>query len=246
MMGPSFGTAFVLLSVSVVKVFDVVVAMTQGGPGLASEVPAKFIIDNLLVRANIGLASAASTVLLLTVLALLAPWFYARAHASRRAERVARALRASEPQGRPHERARAVASRGLGVESVAERRRARAAASRIPRPARIGLYVFLVTAALLFLLPLYVMVATSIKPMEEIRLGNLFALPVKVTLAPWAQAWMSACTGPGVRRHPRRLHELGGHRRAQHGAVDPAGRAQRLRAVVLAAARGAGACSSCC
>jgi len=99
MLGPSFGTAFVLLSVSVVKVFDVVVAMTQVGPGLASEVPAKFIIDNLLVRANIGLASAASTVLLLTVLALLAPWFYARAHASRRAERVARAMRASATQG---------------------------------------------------------------------------------------------------------------------------------------------------
>lgn len=99
MLGPSFGTAFVLLSVSVVKVFDVVVAMTQGGPGLASEVPAKFIIDNLLVRANIGLASAASTVLLLMVLALLAPWFYARAHASRRAERVARAMRASATQG---------------------------------------------------------------------------------------------------------------------------------------------------
>ena len=97
MMGPSFGTAFVLLAVGVVKVFDVVVAMTQGGPGLASEVPAKFIIDNLLVRANIALASAASTVLLLTVLALLAPWFYARAHASRRDERVARALRAGEP-----------------------------------------------------------------------------------------------------------------------------------------------------
>jgi glucose/mannose transport system permease protein len=97
MMGPSFGTAFVLLAVGVVKVFDVVVAMTQGGPGLASEVPAKFIIDNLLVRANIALASAASTVLLLTVLALLAPWFYARAHASRRDERVARALRVGEP-----------------------------------------------------------------------------------------------------------------------------------------------------
>jgi len=99
MLGGSIATALVLLSVGVVKVFDVVVAMTQGGPGLASEVPAKFIIDNLLVRANIGLASAASTVLLLTVLALLAPWFYARAHASRRGERVARALRASATQG---------------------------------------------------------------------------------------------------------------------------------------------------
>ena len=78
MLWPSIATALVLLSVSVVKVFDVVVAMTQGGPGLASEVPAKFIIDHLFGRANIGLASAASTVLLLTVLMLLVPWMYAR------------------------------------------------------------------------------------------------------------------------------------------------------------------------
>ena len=85
---------------------------------------------------------------------------------------------------------------GLGEESVAERRRVpRRPNGRLPRPARIGLYVFLVTAALAFLLPLYVMVATSIKPMEEIRLGNLFSLPVRLTLQPWAQAWMSACTG---------------------------------------------------
>jgi glucose/mannose transport system permease protein len=78
LLRPSFATAFVLLAVTVVKVFDVVVAMTQGGPGLASEVPAKFIIDNLFGRANIGLASAASTVMLATVLAFLAPWLYAR------------------------------------------------------------------------------------------------------------------------------------------------------------------------
>jgi glucose/mannose transport system permease protein len=54
----------VLLFVMVVKVFDAVVAMTQGGPGTASEVPAKFIMDYLFGRANIGLASAASIVLL--------------------------------------------------------------------------------------------------------------------------------------------------------------------------------------
>ena len=91
----------------------------------------------------------------------------------------------------------AVPSRGLGMEAVAERRQVphRRPGHRMPRPARIGLYVFLVTAAALFLLPLYVMLVTSIKPMEEIRLGNLFSLPVKVTLEPWAQAWMSACTG---------------------------------------------------
>jgi glucose/mannose transport system permease protein len=83
-LGPAFGTAFVLLAVGVVKVYDAVVAMTQGGPGIASEVPAKFIMDHLFTRANVGLASAASTVMLLTVLALLVPWWYARSVAARR------------------------------------------------------------------------------------------------------------------------------------------------------------------
>ncbi len=62
-------------------------------------------------------------------------------------------------------------------------------------PARLGIYAFLATAAVFFLLPLYVMVVTSLKPMEEIRLGDIFALPHTVTLAPWRQAWASACTG---------------------------------------------------
>ena len=87
MLGPSFATAFVLLAVGVIKVYDVVVAMTQGGPGTASEVPAKFIMDYLFGRANLGLASAASTVLLLTVLALLVPWMFARQRAAARASR---------------------------------------------------------------------------------------------------------------------------------------------------------------
>jgi glucose/mannose transport system permease protein len=78
MLGPSVSTAFVLLFVMVVKVFDSVVAMTQGGPGTASEVPAKFIMDYLFGRANIGLASAASIVLLSTVLAIVAPLYYVR------------------------------------------------------------------------------------------------------------------------------------------------------------------------
>jgi len=86
-LGPAFGTAFVLLAVGVVKFYDVVVAMTQGGPGDASEVPAKFIMDNLFTRANVGLASAASTVLLLTVLALLVPWWYVRSVQAKREKR---------------------------------------------------------------------------------------------------------------------------------------------------------------
>ena len=86
MLGPSISTAFILLFVAVVKLFDAVVAMTQGGPGTASEVPAKFIMDYLFGRANIGLASAASIVLLATVLAILAPFLYARSRAASRKE----------------------------------------------------------------------------------------------------------------------------------------------------------------
>lgn len=62
-------------------------------------------------------------------------------------------------------------------------------------PARMGVYGFLIVAALFFLLPLYVMLVTSVKPMGEIRLGTLFALPLHPTLEPWLQAWQSACTG---------------------------------------------------
>ncbi len=78
MLAPTMATVFILLATMVVKLYDAVVSMTQGGPGTASEVPAKFIMDHLFLRANIGLASAGAVVLLLTVLALLAPWAYAR------------------------------------------------------------------------------------------------------------------------------------------------------------------------
>ena len=69
-----------------------------------------------------------------------------------------------------------------------------------PRPkrltaGRVGLYAFLVIAALFFLIPLYVMIITSLKPMSEIRLGNLFALPSDPSFYAWAKAWSSACTG---------------------------------------------------
>jgi glucose/mannose transport system permease protein len=62
-------------------------------------------------------------------------------------------------------------------------------------PGRIGVYAFLVLAGLFFLLPMYVMGITSIKPMPEIREGNIFALPLALTFEPWATAWSSACTG---------------------------------------------------
>jgi glucose/mannose transport system permease protein len=59
----------------------------------------------------------------------------------------------------------------------------------------LGVYAFLLTSALFFLLPLYVMIVTSLKPMTEIRLGNILSLPMHFTLDAWRVAWQSACTG---------------------------------------------------
>jgi glucose/mannose transport system permease protein len=76
MLGPSFATAAVLLATSVVRLYDLIVAMTNGGPGLASEVPAKFVMDHLFERGNLGLATAAATSMLITVAAVVVPWLY--------------------------------------------------------------------------------------------------------------------------------------------------------------------------
>ncbi|MDF1777790.1 MAG: carbohydrate ABC transporter permease [Rhizobiaceae bacterium] len=62
-------------------------------------------------------------------------------------------------------------------------------------PTRIMIYLVLAVAAIYYLLPLYVMIVTSLKGMPEVRLGNIFAPPVEVTFEPWAKAWDTACTG---------------------------------------------------
>ncbi|MEM8540355.1 MAG: carbohydrate ABC transporter permease, partial [Pseudomonadota bacterium] len=59
----------------------------------------------------------------------------------------------------------------------------------------IFIYGTLILISLYYLLPLYVMVVTSLKGMPEIRLGNIFAPPVEITFEPWVKAWATACTG---------------------------------------------------
>ncbi|KQS61271.1 sugar ABC transporter permease [Rhizobium sp. Leaf371] len=76
-LGPALAAAGLLLAMGVIKTYDIVVAMTNGGPGNATEVPAKFIMDNLFGRQNLGLATAGATVLVLGVLMIVAPFRYA-------------------------------------------------------------------------------------------------------------------------------------------------------------------------
>ena len=70
-----------------------------------------------------------------------------------------------------------------------------------PKPKRafsstnIIIYGTLLVVCLYYLLPLYVMIVTSLKGMPEIRVGNIFAPPIEVTTAPWTKAWSEACTG---------------------------------------------------
>jgi len=72
---------------------------------------------------------------------------------------------------------------------------------RGPKPGRslsrrnIIVYGTLLVVAIYYLLPLYVMIVTSLKGMPEIRLGNIFSPPLEITFEPWIKAWSSACTG---------------------------------------------------
>ncbi|MAV47325.1 MAG: carbohydrate ABC transporter permease [Alphaproteobacteria bacterium TMED89] len=62
-------------------------------------------------------------------------------------------------------------------------------------PSRIILYSILVVAAVYYLLPLYVMVATSLKDLDQVREGNIFAWPLRAGFDAWIKAWDTACTG---------------------------------------------------
>lgn len=76
MLRPLVVTCLVLIAIAVVKSYDLVVAMTNGGPGFSSDLPGKFVVDFEFERANIGQASAAATVMLGSVLTIVAPYLY--------------------------------------------------------------------------------------------------------------------------------------------------------------------------
>nr|WP_244639972.1 sugar ABC transporter permease [Devosia pacifica] len=76
MMRGVFVTAVVLVGAGIVRLYDLVVALTNGGPGIASEVPAKYVYDYMFTAGNIGQALAASTMMLVTVMIIIVPWAY--------------------------------------------------------------------------------------------------------------------------------------------------------------------------
>lgn len=71
---PVFVTSVVLIGAGIVKLYDLVVALTGGGPGNSSEVPAKYVYDYMFANQNLGQGFAASTMMLLAVLVIVIPW----------------------------------------------------------------------------------------------------------------------------------------------------------------------------
>lgn len=76
MMRPVFITTLVLVVTGIVKIYDLIVAQTGGGPGIATEVPAKYVYDMMFQANNLGQAFAASTMMLITVALVVIPWAF--------------------------------------------------------------------------------------------------------------------------------------------------------------------------
>jgi glucose/mannose transport system permease protein len=76
MMKPVFITTLVLITSGIVRLYDLVVAQTSGGPGISSEVPAKYVYDYMFLAQNLGQGFAGSTMMLITVIIVIVPWAY--------------------------------------------------------------------------------------------------------------------------------------------------------------------------
>ncbi len=76
MMRPVFITTLVIIASGIVRLYDLVVAQTSGGPGISSEVPAKYVYDYMFQGQNLGQGFAASTMMLLAVAIVVIPWAY--------------------------------------------------------------------------------------------------------------------------------------------------------------------------
>ena len=76
MMRPVFMSSIVILLHISIKSYDLVVALTAGGPGISSDMPAVFMTQMAFHRSEIGLASASAVMMFLTVLAIVVPYLY--------------------------------------------------------------------------------------------------------------------------------------------------------------------------
>ncbi|MBU2327898.1 MAG: sugar ABC transporter permease [Alphaproteobacteria bacterium] len=77
MLRPAFLSAFVILSHLAIKSYDLVIALTGGGPGRATEMPATFMYSYTFTRNQMGVGSASAVIMLMTIAAIMVPYLYA-------------------------------------------------------------------------------------------------------------------------------------------------------------------------
>ncbi|MCH8532284.1 MAG: sugar ABC transporter permease [Saccharospirillum sp.] len=75
-MRPVFFSAFIMLAHIAIKSFDLIIALTGGGPGNSTDVPAIFMYQFSFQRGQLGMGAASAIVMLMTVLAILVPYLY--------------------------------------------------------------------------------------------------------------------------------------------------------------------------
>ncbi|MDJ0629431.1 MAG: sugar ABC transporter permease [Rhodobacter sp.] len=74
---PAFLSAFVILAHLAIKTFDLVIALTGGGPGRATELPATFMYSYTFTRNQMGIGAASAVIMLITIAAIMIPYLYA-------------------------------------------------------------------------------------------------------------------------------------------------------------------------
>ena len=74
---PAFLSAFVILAHLAIKTFDLVIAMTGGGPGRATELPATFMYSYTFSRNQMGIGASSAVIMLMTIAAIMVPYLYA-------------------------------------------------------------------------------------------------------------------------------------------------------------------------
>ncbi len=75
-MRPVFLSAFIVLAHLAIKSFDLIIVLTRGGPGYATDMPATFMYAMAFSRGRIGLAAASATIMMVTVIAIVVPYLY--------------------------------------------------------------------------------------------------------------------------------------------------------------------------
>ena len=77
LLRPAFLSAFVILSHLAVKSYDLIIALTGGGPGRATELPATFMYSYTFTLNSMGIGAASAVIMLMTIAAIMTPYLYA-------------------------------------------------------------------------------------------------------------------------------------------------------------------------